>query len=62
MTDIEVTNWTEPANDPPSERELAFRDMQRNPRAWSRWCAETRARWAGTPAGLLAARRLKGDR
>lgn len=35
-----------PADDPPTEAELAFLQLQRQPRAFARWAAEARERWA----------------
>lgn len=46
-------------DDGPSEAEQAFIDLQRRPDDYSVWARKVRKRWAESPAGLLAARRLK---
>lgn len=57
MTDIEDLNPIQ--DDGPSDAEQRFLDLQRRPREFSRWASEVRKRWAASPAGLLAERRLK---
>jgi hypothetical protein len=39
-----------------SEAERRFRELLSDPKRYAKWAVDVRARWAKTPAGLLAAR------
>lgn len=57
MTDIEDLNPIQ--DEGPSDAEQRFLDLQRRPGDYGVWARKVRKRWAESPAGLLAARRLR---